>query len=160
MKKINNIIFRVIVTLLCVFMLTACDKNKEAQLILDNGQVKQLSDYRGHWVILEYWAAWCSTCRHEIPALNAFYHEHQNKDVILFGVNFDDVPANMLLADATALGIKYPVLLNDPKKALGIKHIAGIPYMVLINPTGHLVKQFYGKATKGQLDSMIHKLSA
>ena len=36
-----------------------------------DGAAGRYSDWRGHWVFINYWAEWCAPCRYEIPQLNA-----------------------------------------------------------------------------------------
>ena len=51
-----------------------------------NGKQHHLSDYKGKWVLVNYWATWCPPCLEEIPDLVSLYDQRKNKDVMVIGV--------------------------------------------------------------------------
>lgn len=58
------------------------------------GNKTSLSDYRGKYVVLDFWATWCGDCRREIPGLKAFYNETKgvkinNTEVQWLSLSFD-----------------------------------------------------------------------
>ena len=57
-----------------------------------NGKVQRLSDYvgRGQYVLVDFWASWCSPCMAEVPALKAAYDEFHKKGFEIFGVSLDN----------------------------------------------------------------------
>ena len=42
-----------------------------------DGKTYRLSEYRGKWVLVNYWATWCPPCREELPELEIFYNNHK-----------------------------------------------------------------------------------
>ena len=76
----------------------------------DQGKIIHLNDYKGKWIVLNYWASWCDNCQEEIPQLNAFYQAHGNKDAVVLGVNCDQVNKQKLQQLVKNLKISYPVL--------------------------------------------------
>lgn len=47
------------------------------------GVEHRLSDYRGKWVVMNFWATWCPPCLEEIPELAKFHAEHKDKDAVV-----------------------------------------------------------------------------
>lgn len=64
------------------------------------GNVIKLSDYRGKYVILDFWATWCGDCRREVPMLKALYKKKEfrsiekRRDVQWLSFSFDNIDAN------------------------------------------------------------------
>lgn len=116
------------------------------------GKTIHLSDYRGQWVVINYWADWCDTCRKEIPALNAFYKAHQGRGAILLGVNYDQLSAVDLKKVLQTLPIHYPLLLTDPSSQLGIGPIEFLPVTYLISPEGKIQPPLLGEQTQKSLE--------
>jgi thiol-disulfide isomerase/thioredoxin len=114
-----------------------------------------LQDYRGKWVIINYWATWCKPCYQEIAELNAFYAAHQNKDVILLGVNYDHASPEQLPKLIKQIGAKFPMLSIDPAQQLGIKEIAALPTTYLIGPDGKVKKVLLGEQTRKGLEAAL-----
>jgi len=143
--------------MIMMLVLTGCNKSQaiggEVQDI--NGNVMQLADYRGKWIVVNYWASWCEPCAKEIPQLNNFYQTHEKHDAIVLGVNYDGLSPANLHALATKMNIKYPILIGDPKVILGIQHVPGLPATYLISPKGKLVKSLFGEQTQASLEKAM-----
>lgn len=98
----------------------------------------RISDYRGHWTLVNFWASWCAPCRSEAPLLERFWREHAGQGTIVLGVNLDDNTD-----DATAFihryGLTYPQLRSpDGSKWRDRYGMTGFPESFLIDPQGHL----------------------
>jgi thiol-disulfide isomerase/thioredoxin len=123
------------------------------------GVEHKLSDYRGKWAVVNYWATWCPPCLHEIPDLVDYYEA--NKDsVIVLGVNFEDIPLEQLRDFVENMDISYPILRErpGPKSALGM--IPGLPTSFLINPGGELAARKVGPLTGEVIDTFIRDSEA
>jgi cytochrome c biogenesis protein CcmG, thiol:disulfide interchange protein DsbE len=109
-----------------------------------SGRPVALATYRGHRVILNFWASWCEPCRAEFPVLRQMLTRHP--DVVVLGVVFQDSddPARAFLS---AEGATWPGV-RDPKAqiadAYGVHAKPGIPVSILIDPTGRVVDRRYG----------------
>lgn len=133
--------------------LTACSQQPIFHDV--NGNTVKFSDYRGKWVVINYWATWCKPCYQEIPELNNFYKTHNNQGVIMFGVNYDYVSAEQLPALIKRIGAKFPVLTSDPALSLGIKHLSGLPATILIAPDGKVKEILFGVQTQSGLETIM-----
>jgi thiol-disulfide isomerase/thioredoxin len=112
------------------------------------------SHYRGRFILINYWASWCGSCWAEIAELNRFYQANRDR-VVLFGVDFDQHPAQQTASDARKLGIRFPVLAEDPGSYFQIDQISALPTTVLINPNGRVAKVLIGEQTQHSLERVL-----
>jgi thiol-disulfide isomerase/thioredoxin len=82
----------------------------DAALPDGNGTLHHLSEYRGHPLVLNFWATWCEPCRREIPLLQAL-HQEKGDSVQIVGVAVDF--QKDVLPYARAKGITYPLLMGE-----------------------------------------------
>ena len=108
-----------------------------------------LAEWRGRWLLINYWAEWCAPCRDEIPELNALHHARPELTVL--GVNYDGVQGDELKALIDRMGIEFPVLAEDPQPHWGYEMPSGLPMTVLIAPDGALHGRLLGPQTQETL---------
>jgi peroxiredoxin len=104
-----------------------------------------LVDFRGKWVLLNFWASWCGPCREETPDLQSFYEHNSQNDLVIVGVNQQE-QANSAKEFVDAFGVTYPVLLDrsgEVSEAYGVGR--GMPISFLVNPSGVIEKVVYGR---------------
>jgi thiol-disulfide isomerase/thioredoxin len=114
-----------------------------------------LSSLKGKWVYINYWANWCQPCLEEIAAFNQFYEKYKNKNIAIFGVNYDGLPINEQIALIKQAGLHYPSLLTDPAAALKLGDIRAVPVTFIFDPTGKLHDVRYGKQTMESLSNVL-----
>ena len=74
------------------------------------GKPVSLSDFRGKWVIVNYWATWCPPCLDEIPELVSLHDDNSDKLVVL-GIDYEEVNNDYLRDFVESQMISYPCLL-------------------------------------------------
>ena len=79
-----------------------------------HGKSVEFGKLKGKWIVVNYWASWCDTCMGEVPALNNFYRNNQDKNVVMYGVNYDRMPMDDLKLAANKARIAFPVLEKIP----------------------------------------------
>lgn len=104
-----------------------------------DGKELALSDFRGKYVVLDFWASWCGDCRRDIPNIKALYEKYSPKGVEFVGVSFDDNAERWQNA-IKEFGLKYHQVselkkwkTTDIYAAYGIKWI---PTIYIIGPDG------------------------
>lgn len=105
----------------------------------------RLEDYRGQWLVINYWAQWCKPCIAEIPELNQFDSDYDQ--VTVLGVNYDGASGEELETQLQELGVTFPTLAEDPASQLGTTRPRVLPTTLVIDPKGALVETLLGPQT-------------
>jgi len=121
------------------------------------GVTHKLSEYRGKWVVVNYWATWCPPCLSEIPELVDFHEEHKDKDAVVIGVNFEDIGVSGLKQFSEEYFINYPVLQEKPAASSALGPIPGLPTSYLVSPSGELIARQVGPVTAKLITDFIAK---
>jgi len=120
-----------------------------------DGHEHRLSDYRGKWVLVNYWATWCPPCLEEMPELEIFHVNHKDEDAVVLGINLEDIPEDRLRAFVQEQFVSYPILRGNPDRPGPFGQIRAMPTSFLIDPAGELRGQQIGKVTAAQLEAFI-----
>ena len=121
------------------------------------GKTYRLSDYRGKWVLVNYWATWCPPCLDEIPELTSLHNAHHGKDLLVIGVAIDSGSVNKVADFAQAHGISYPVVMGNREVTDQIGAVEVLPVSFLYNPKGEQVSYHAGKVTRASIEAYIKK---
>lgn len=139
----------------CIYFVSVAFAQAEGLLQGINGQDISLSELRGKWVFINYWASWCHSCIDEIPELNRFYEDNRNNNIALFAVNYEMLPLDIQQQLIKKLDIRYPSLKRDPANDLQLGDIRGLPVTFVFNPEGKLINTLYGGQTYNALKKEI-----
>lgn len=127
-----------------------------------NDKPVKLSDFRGKYVLLDFWASWCGPCRGENPNVVKAYQTYKDKNFTVLGVSLDmpgkkDNWLNAIKAD----GLEWTQVSdlqgwnNAASKMYGVK---GIPQNYLIGPDGKIVgKNLRGEELQAKLKDILSK---
>jgi len=119
-----------------------------------HGNDISLSDYRGKWVVLNYWATWCAPCRKEIPELSELHAART--DIEVLGLAFEDTEIENFDEFLKEFHPSYPLLLVDvyaPPEPFGAPRV--LPTTIILNPDGAPVKTFLGPITRDNIEDFI-----
>ena len=107
------------------------------------GQPVSLADYRGKYVLVDFWASWCAPCRAENPALLQAYEAFKGRNFEIVGVSLDEEKTRAQWVQAIADDHLPWTQLSDLQgfssataRQYGVK---GIPQNFLIDPSGKIV---------------------
>ena len=118
------------------------------------GNRVSLSDYRGHVVMLNFWATWCPPCQAEMPVIENAFEAYRNRGFVVLAVNNAE-RADQVDRFATQLKLTFPILLDysaDIQEQFGIK---GYPTSFFIDPQGKLYATHNGMVSQEQLQAYI-----
>lgn len=155
MKRIRFLLFATLVAAFaCVGAVAATVKQPGLKITTLDGKTFDLAAQRGKWVVVNFWATWCSPCIKEMPDISAFVASH--KDVAAIGLAFEDTDKAEVEAFAKTHPVAYPLALLDvykPPEDFGAPR--SLPMTYVIAPDGSVAKTFTGPITATDLEKAI-----
>jgi len=150
---------RLLLALAVLLTTSACHQGPDWQLdILDPATQKisslSVNHITGKRIFINYWAEWCKPCITEIPELNHFALQHQDKVAVL-GFNFDRKQGAELLAAMQKTGMTFPATLTDPATVFGIPEVSGLPTTLVLDEQGRLITALMGPQTAATLEQAL-----
>lgn len=152
MKRVPFVVVSLVMTFLGALPLAAGDAGaaavqppmfpKVTLMPLAGGEPVPITRYRGHPVLINFWATWCPPCRAELPELEALYEEYGPKGLKVAAVNVNRSQAGV--ADFLRQhGLKLPVFRME-EGTLRRLGVSSIPMSVLVDSTGRVAKVYSG----------------
>lgn len=157
MKRL--IFLKAVVFVVMALALSACAKSTSAadlNLRDVNGEMVNLSDYKGKVIILDFFATWCPPCRQEIPDFIDLQNEYSDKGFTMIGVSLSKMGDSK--AFAQGLGINYPVLIDDGYASAVYGPIRSVPTTFIIGKDFKIVKKYIGYRPKEVFEADIREL--
>ena len=152
MNKILTHLLSGLILMLC-FSLQA--RAVDYQLPDLDGQVQSLDQYKGKWVVVNYWATWCGTCMKELPDLVSLHEDNKAGDIVVVGVNFESINQERLKAFVAEHSIPYTVLRTEPVRMTPLGAVPALPTTYIIDPNGKMVAGEVGIVTQQDLEAYI-----
>lgn len=113
------------------------------------GRTHKLSDYRGHLVMLNFWATWCPPCVEEAPALEALARAFEGRGLAVLAVSVDDGWEEVDgFVGGGGFGTETPkltVLLDTPRKVTQGFGTSKFPETYLVDREGRVLYRFINK---------------
>ena len=112
---------------------------------------------RGKYLVVNFWATWCTPCLKEIPAFVKFYDENSDHVEIL-GLDFEPVDLVIINDYVERFTINYPIVLYDEdndSEYSNFGEIVGMPTTQIYSPEGQLLHTFMGEITIDDLNKFI-----
>lgn len=125
-----------------------------------NGKIRDVKEWDGQVLMINFWATWCPPCRKELPAFIEVQEKYKDKGFKIVGIALDEKQAVIDFTDP--MGINYPILLADQEGAVLTKaygnRLGVLPFTVIIDRKGNIVHRQRTELTFEQVESMIKPL--
>ena len=124
---------------------------------LEGGGSGSLAEYKGRWVLVNFWASWCGPCKEEAPTLERFQHQHGGPEFTVLGIDSRD------LSDdgrnfVKRYGLSYPQLRDGDGAVAHEYGTTGVPENFLIDPAGKVQLLVHGPVTEEYLQDAVAPL--
>ncbi len=110
-----------------------------------DGVRHSLDDYRGKWVLINFWATWCPPCRKEMPSLEKLYQAFHERPFRVLAVNqWEDVDHVFSYMGDLNVFPSFPILFDPESKVSEAYGVRGLPTSFIIDPQGRIVYRAVG----------------
>ncbi len=121
-----------------------------------------LSDFRGKYVLLDFWANWCHWCRVESPFMNKAFKKYQSKNFAIISVSLDGKADESLwkkaIRDDHYIWTNVSDLKGFDSPLINAYGIISIPKNLLLDPTGKIIaKELRGEKLEETLHQLLDK---
>lgn len=124
-----------------------------------DGKPYKLSDHRGKWVVVNFWATWCEPCKKEIPDFNVL--DAKRDDVEFIGLAYEEIERADMDAFLKVIPINYPMAILDVyNPPADFDTPVGLPLTYVIAPDGKVASKFLGPVTLADLEKVFAHLDS
>ncbi|WP_228076669.1 TlpA family protein disulfide reductase [Novilysobacter ciconiae] len=126
---------------------------------LDGALMPLPQAHAGRPQLINLWASWCGPCIEEMPELDRFAGKQGADGVQVVGIALDD--ADAVRAFLERVPVRYPILIDAAGPAdagVQLGNVKGVlPYTVLLDAQGRLLKQKIGPFRDGEIDAWVER---
>ncbi|HIJ86096.1 MAG TPA: TlpA family protein disulfide reductase [Desulfuromonadales bacterium] len=126
-----------------------------------SGQTISQENFRGHVLILDFFATWCQPCRQSIPHLVEMNRKYGKQGLFVLGLSVDEGGERQVKAFTEELRVNYPLALAGDSTTIDFG-IRSVPVMYVIDKKGNIVEVYRGYSNEmaRSLESSIKRLLA
>ena len=123
-------------------------------------KVRDVKEWDGQVLMINFWATWCPPCRREMPAFIELQEKYKDKGFTIIGIALDEKQAVIDFTDP--MGMNYPILMAEQEgiiisKAYG-NNLGVLPFTVIIDRKGNIIHRQRNELTFEQVEGMIKPL--
>jgi thiol-disulfide isomerase/thioredoxin len=136
----------------CLVLLTALGYANAFEVTDTAGKRHALSEYKGRWVVVNFWATWCVPCIQEIPEIAQFARAYPRVAVIGIAMDADNPAKVKQFAQKT--GHDFPLVLADEKVEKQLGEPKALPTTRVYDPSGKVVYDRPGRVDRKALEGL------
>jgi len=123
-------------------------------------KVRDVKEWDGNVLMINFWATWCPPCRKEMPAFIELQEKYKDKGFTIIGVALDEKQA--VIDFTEPMGMNYPILLGEqqgmPLTTAYGNRLGVLPFTVIVDRHGNIIHRKRSEITFPQAEAMIKPL--
>ena len=136
---------------------------EETQYIASNftlknldGKEVSLSQFRGKYLLINFWATWCGPCKIEMPSLEKLYRQFKSDNFDMLGISNDMFGDRVVRPYIKAKNITFPMLLDQRMIVSRQYGIVSLPTTILIDPQGIIIGILQGAENWSDPETLLY----
>ena len=151
------------VTLVITVTFSHVIAEEETQYIASNftlknldGKEVSLSQFRGKYLLINFWATWCGPCKIEMPSLEKLYRQFKSDNFYMLGISNDMFGDRVVRPYIKAKNITFPMLLDQRMIVSRQYGIVSLPTTILIDPQGIIIGILQGAENWSDPETLLY----
>jgi len=120
------------------------------------GEDVSLSQFRGKYLLINFWATWCAPCKIEMPSLEKLYRQFKSDNFDMIGISNDMFGARVVRPYIKATNLTFPMLLDQRMIVSRQFGIVSLPTTVLIDPQGIIIGVLQGAEDWSDPETLLY----
>ena len=121
-----------------------------------DGEEVSLRQFRGKYLLINFWATWCGPCKIEMPSLEELYRRFKSDKFDMLGISNDMFGARVVAPYVKAKNITFPMLLDQRMTISRQFGIVSLPTTILIDPQGIIIGVLQGAENWSNPETLLY----
>jgi thiol-disulfide isomerase/thioredoxin len=124
------------------------------------GRYRELAEFRGRPVVLNFWATWCRPCRDELPLLDRVYRRYRERGLEVVAISIDEKGWRAIRPFLSSHPVSFPILLADSRTRKSYGGPPVVPTTWFLDRRGRVVATHREGLEEEQLRGVVELLLA
>lgn len=100
-----------------------------------DGNIRNIKDWDGQVVLLNFWATWCPPCRAEMPSMQRAWEQLEKEGILMLGINVGEDEDTIFQFTAN-YPVEFPLLMDQDSRVINQWPVRGLPTTFVVSPEG------------------------